>query len=195
MYTDLPEKRIRQGDIFRDIEYVEDIVEESGYLTVSTLEFPYIVVLSQDCDLESDYRARQADKEGTDAFVESILVCPAYNEDLFVAGEHLVEVGLGVMEVWTLKKSPWKFVKQNRHPRYHYLPGDPGIGTNNMVVDFKHFYTISRDTLYRDYERCFVGSIKQLYREQLSHRFAFYLSRIGVPAISEPISQFGDSGS
>jgi hypothetical protein len=54
----------------------------------------------------------------------------------------------------------------------------------DLVIEFKQYYTIPTHILYRFYENHFVGSLKPLFRENISHRFAFYLSRIGLPNIS-----------
>ena len=53
--------RISQGDVFRDVECIEYVVEKRGVLEVSKIVFPLVVVLTQDCDLEQDarYRGRQ----------------------------------------------------------------------------------------------------------------------------------------
>jgi hypothetical protein len=188
-YGKSPAGRIRQGDILRDIEYMEDAFQdEEGYLGISCLVFPYVVVMSQDCDLASDLRARnkgapdeKCQEISTDTVVESILVCPAHDKDLFVAGEHLAEVGLHKMAAWRTTRSPWENLVKGLDPRYHYLPGSTELGTNDMIIDFKHFYTISRAKIYREYQNHYVGSIGELYREQLSQRFACFLSRIGLP--------------
>jgi hypothetical protein len=181
--------RIREGDIFHDIEYVEDTFFRGvGYLGVSFLIFPYVIVLSQDCDLESDIRARekqnQPNKEAvlsTDSVVESILICPAYDKDLFMAGKHLEEMNLSVMQSWKPKDTKWGILTKNKDPRYHFLTGNAELAINDMVIDFKHFYTIPRLKLYQEYEKRFVGTINPLFRELLSQRFANYLSRVGLP--------------
>ena len=50
--------RVCQGDIFRDIEYIEHVTEKDGELVVSKIRFPRVIVLTQDCDLAQDYRVR-----------------------------------------------------------------------------------------------------------------------------------------
>ena len=50
--------RVVQGDVYRDIEYIEYVAEKSGVVEVSKVVFPLVVVLTQDCDLEQDYRFR-----------------------------------------------------------------------------------------------------------------------------------------
>lgn len=52
--------RIAQGDIFRDVECIERVIERRGIIEVSKVVFPLAVVLTQDCDLEQDakYKAK-----------------------------------------------------------------------------------------------------------------------------------------
>ena len=89
-------------------------------------------------------------------------------------------MGLVKMQPWS-KDTRFDILIGNRDPRYHFISGSNELGTNDMIIDFKHFYTISRLNLYKDYDKHFVGTICELYRELLSQRFAGYLSRIGLP--------------
>jgi len=49
-------------------------------------------------------------------------------------------------------------------------------------VDFKYFFTADMSQFSKEK---YVSSIKPCYREELSHNFASYLSRIGIPIIGE----------
>ena len=126
-------------------------------------------------------RREVLDSLQTDTYIESILVCPAHEEALFIAGQHMVDIGLEQMQNWSVKASPWKTLVQNKDPRYHYLAGDQQVGIGVMIIDFKHFFTIPRARLCREYADSFVGAINPLFRELLSQRFANFLSRIGLP--------------
>lgn len=64
-----------------------------------------------------------------------------------------------------------------------YQIKESGIQVPNLVIDFKHYYTVSREKMYNNLNNYFVSS-KPLFREQLSQRFAYYLNRIGLPNIS-----------
>ena len=175
MYTVDASPRIRQGDILQNLKYQyvdNDLV---------TVLFPYTVVLSQDCDLDQDFIARNP-KDGEqphhDSYLDTVLVCPAFNADKFRTGQHLASLEL-VMEA--KNKHQWKYIKSNRDPRYHYLEGVPEKGIPELVIDFKRYYVISRDYVYSNFETQFAASIQELYRELLSQRFAYYLSRVALP--------------
>ena len=79
----------------------------------------------------------------------------------------------------------WKIVQNNQNPRYHFLKGEKMYQVPNIVIDFKHYYTIPRDELYKNYKNHYIGSINELFREALSQRFAYYLSRIGLPLMDK----------
>ncbi len=88
--------RISQGDIFRDVELIEDVRIVDGELVVTKLEFPAVFVLTQDCDLESDFEIRWSgqQKATQDQQLISVLVAPVYNSLHLFAGNHLEALDL-----------------------------------------------------------------------------------------------------
>ena len=48
--------RLCQGDILRDVHWVEHVAEGAGQIEVARVVFPLAIVLTQDCDLEQDHR-------------------------------------------------------------------------------------------------------------------------------------------
>lgn len=87
------------------------------------------------------------------------------------------------MEKWNSKN--YKQIKDQNKDRFHFLDQDQELQVPELVVDFKHYYAIPRDTLFRMYEKHYLATINQLFREFLSQRFANYLSRIGLPDINK----------
>jgi hypothetical protein len=75
------------------VEYIEYAVERKGILEVSKIIFPFVVVLTQDCDLEQDsrYRNPKCDVPTThDKKLFSVLVAPLYNaEHVFMGSTYL----------------------------------------------------------------------------------------------------------
>ena len=174
-------KRICQGDIFRDFEYIEFVSNNKKTGTGIKKIFPYLLVLSQDCDLESDHKNHIECKDNQDKYLISILVCPGYSADALRKGNHLKEYGLKMNRI---DSDRWKIIKNNQNPRYHFLRGVQELQIPNLVVDFKHYYTISRDMLYEYFKDHYLSSVNELFREALSQRFANYLSRIGLPILN-----------
>ena len=68
----------------------------------------------------------------------------------------------------------------NEDPRYHYLHFNEESKLPDMVIDFKHFFTISTEQMYDNLGKR-VCSVEKLYRKKICQRFAFFQSRIGLP--------------
>ena len=178
--------RVSQGDVFRDVECVEYVVERRGIIEVSKLVFPLVVVLTQDCDLEQDSRCRQRLKQaqGTthDKKLFSVLVVPLYNADQVFQGQHLTDLNL-TMEPIRANKTPGTMLMQNERPRYHYLNFPKEIPIVPSIADFKHYFSVNVSYLERARSKQFICRLSELFREDLSQRFAAYLSRIGLPEL------------
>jgi hypothetical protein len=174
--------RVCQGDIFKDVEYVEYVSERKGIIEVSKIIFPLVIVLTQDCDLEQDYRFRKPkNQEKTqDKLLISVLVAPLYNSEHVYEGEHLSELGL-TMQTINRKRSEGNFLRNNERPRYHYLEFSDDVGIVPSVVDFKHYFSVNVNYLKRVKKTHFVCCVSDLFREDISQRFASFLARIGLP--------------
>ena len=177
-----------QGTLYRDIKAYIYAQPKEGQpnAEVSEITYPYSVVMNQECDLHQDYTARQASAAQHesaaqhDTLVPSVLMCPAYFAAQLKLGEHLKQYGR-VME--RINSDRWKLLKQNQNPRYHYLASWPAMQVQELVIDFKHFFTVPTEQLHQEYatpEHC-LARLAFLYREDLSQRFASYMSRIGLP--------------
>lgn len=177
-------RRICQGDIFHDVEHIEHVKERGGIVEVSKIIFPNIVVLTQDCDLEQDFRFRKPSIPGKtqDKLLISVLVAPIYNAEHVFLGEHMSALNMK-MEAIKKGKSAGTFLKNNERPRYHYLDFPQSPSLVDSVVDFKHYFSLNIHYLMRIRSQNFVCRLAELHREDLSQRFAAYLSRIGLPDI------------
>jgi hypothetical protein len=174
--------RISQGDIFKDVEFIEYIAEKEGIIEISKIKFPLVVVLTQDCDLDEDFKFRwgRARKETQDKFLLSVLVAPLYNVEHVYLGKHLDEIGLKMQPI-NKSKTPGEKLRQNQTPRYHYLEFPPDIQIVPSVIDFKHYFSMNVQYFKKMKKTNFICNIPPLYREDISHRFANFLSRIGLP--------------
>lgn len=177
------ERRIVQGDIIRSIDFIESASEADGILEISRIEFPLVIVLTQDCDLAQDYTFRSskiARKKSEDKYLLSVLVAPLYNLEQVYTGEHLVDLGMK-METISKNKSPGQFLRNNQNPRYHFLDFGPEVPIVPSVVDFKHYFAVSLDYLRSAKRDRFVCQLSNLFREDISQRFASFLARIALP--------------
>lgn len=144
-----------------------------------------MVVLTQDCDLEQDWSLRdkqsiqQAGEVVTqDKYLLSVLVAPLYNLDHLCAGDHLSELNMKMQLINSERK---KLLRSNNTPRYHYIEFPADVPATPAVIDFKHYFSINVETLNSIHSNNLVCSVSELYREDVSQRFASFLSRIGLP--------------
>lgn len=170
--------RISQGDVFRDVECIEHVWEKNGIIEVSKIVFPLVLVLTQDCDLEQDSNNRNRTTQNTKLL--SVLVAPLYNAEHVYTGEHLSELGL-TMEKINKNRTPGTTLIQNERPRYHYLDFPADIPLVPSIADFKHYFSVHVSYLESRRKQNFVCRLSDLFREDVSQRFASYLARIGLP--------------
>ena len=176
-----PENRISQGDLYRNVRFIDEIREEGGVLEIEGIEFPLVVVLSQDCDLLQHQRWSAGEHANAGNSLLSALVAPVYNFEHVIRGEHLSELNRTTENMGATSKSKVKLLRQNQSPRYHYLEFVPEAPIVPSVIDFKHYFSVSLDHLRRTRPSGFVGQVDLLHREAISTRFAAFLARIGLP--------------
>lgn len=173
--------RVCQGDVLQNVFIIDTEGDNEG-AAIKKTTLPFCVVMSQDCDLDLDYKARSGELSVTnnDKYLPSVLVCPAYQEEKFYEGVHI--------DGWQMQGVPSsndkKKIKNNDEKnRVHYLSGDTKLSVPFLIIDFKHFYTVPRDLLYSQLNGTYLVTINELFRERLSQRFANYLSRFGLPVL------------
>lgn len=182
----LNSERISQGDIIKNVDYIENIKEEEGNLSISLINFPYIIVLTQDCDLDEDFLFRKNSSSYHDKLLISVLVAPIYNAEQVCRGEHLNKIDRNMQKIDKESKkgkptTRYKSLTENEIPRYHYLEFPGNIDVVNSIIDFKHYFSVNIEYLENKKKEGFVCQVSELYRERISQRFSSYLSRIGLP--------------
>ena len=158
-------------------------MERSGIIEVSKVVFPLAAVMTQDCDLEQDakYKAKgQTPPADDDKRLLSVLMVPLYNAEHVFQGEHLTDLSM-TMTKSTRRRTPGTSLMQNERPRYHYLEFPDEIPIVPQIADFKHYFSSHLSYLESLRRKQFVCRISDLFREDLSQRFAAYLARIGLP--------------
>jgi len=118
--------------------------------------------------------------------MQSILISPAFPSNKLREGTHLSEND----KVLRINSKNWKIIQQNNNPRYHFLKESLLIDQyknekiiTSLALDFKSYFTISRDFLYSQFKEHYIASLNELFRESLSARFSHFLSRIGLPEL------------
>lgn len=184
--------RYYQGDILRDIKivewadevYIEEDIKGEKHkeknIEIRERIIPYSVIVTQDCDLEQDYDNRK-DKESADndKYIHTILLCQAHLSEKLRGGTHLEELKIKTRHI---PSAEWKQLIHNHMYRYHSLEEAPDLQMPSLIIDFKHYFSILRNVLYtEEYSNRRIATISALFRDNLSIRYAQYLSRIGLP--------------
>ena len=112
--------QIHQGDIYRDIDYIEYAEIVDGRVEISKIHYQYVMVLSQECDLTQDYTERRKDPSQQavtfDKLLQSVIVVPMFNFEQFKDGSHLSNLGFTMTKDFSnIKKTPAKTLMQNNN--------------------------------------------------------------------------------
>jgi hypothetical protein len=169
---------LRQGEILSILTQTELEIGSVGAdqgVRITKKVHPLAIILSQDCDLDLDFKARNG-QVNDDKLLPNILFC-----EVITAAELKQSGGMN---------SPiWGRVEKNKDERYQFLqkvePADDAVGqgVDEMGIDFKRYFTIPTAEVYEQLKittrrRCRLNSP---YLEHLSQRFAQYLCRIALP--------------
>lgn len=171
------EGAFHQGEILSQIAEIAVIPNSlaSGDLQFEEITHPFGVILTQECDLDWDFKARTADDSSSAKLCPNALLCELFPEDVIrpkIKGSEL-----------------WKRVRQNQDERYHTIPQVPPAadlaqaGLPPLVADFKQLFAIRTDELYarvaHGLRRRTVIQIPWV--QDLSNRAGYYLQRVAVP--------------
>lgn len=176
----LSEGELRQGEIISNLVQARlDIttVDATSVPKVDRIKHPYAVIVSQDCDLLQDFRARNGATVRPDKMLPNILFCEVTTAD---------ELCLGATPLSTREQD---FFVKNKLERYHFLqkvaPEADALreGLQELGIDFKRYFSVPTDEVYRRLtfeakRRCVM---KSPYFEHLSSRFSYFQQRIGLP--------------
>lgn len=181
---------LRQGEILSgvseltfDLDEIPDDISSANSLKVRVKQHPLTIVLSPDCDLEWDYKARKEDANPGTKIISYVLLCDLEDENA------LRPVRGPSPRNRIIKSDHRSLVRGNRDERYHYLPPsrtDSGHSFQEFYIDFKRLFAVQTDYLINltdanQIER--LGILKPPWVQHLSHRFTFFLGRIGLPDV------------
>lgn len=174
---------LRQCEILTNVQRAQLVASSIGTSEVANVVIPaeYAIILSQDCDLAQDYDVRFVKPNpDSDRLLLSVLLTP-----VSTATQMFARIANSRQREWDRLN-----IAKNKNERFHFLQHvEPASDRLNeelpeLVIDFKRYFTLPTDEVYRRIElgearrRCVLVSP---YMEHLSSRFAYYLSRVGLP--------------
>lgn len=180
-----PEGRLLQGEILSDLQELqpeypgEQILPNNPDLQFSLVPHPKIVILTADCDLQTDFFARGDTRPVNQArLLQHVQCCDVYEE-----GE--------IKQSRQLGSDLWKRVRQNQDERYHRIPPqevneEDGVKVQHpaLYLDFKRMFSIPTEFLYDSLGNGEVrrqGVIPPIWLHSLIQRYFAFHSRVGVP--------------
>lgn len=156
-----------------------ELAAEGEEFEVVSYRHPRVIVVHSDCDLASDYRAREALRESSaenvSALLAQVLLCELFEE----AEVRAPNSGLN--------SALWKNIQKNANERYHSL--DESVDANGaqlppLYLDFKKCFAIDTAALYEAIQQGGVhrrGVLSGPHLYDLLQRFFSYHARIGLP--------------
>ncbi|NEP57662.1 MAG: hypothetical protein F6K31_11660 [Symploca sp. SIO2G7] len=181
----VPEKgsSVRQGEILTGvIQYkpvVDELLQGQQELSFEAVCHPYAIVVTQDCDLDWDYKARWSENIQQSKLLNSIILCE-------------IETARVIRDTTdNMNSATWKLVSSHRHERFYFfekiLPECEfeQEGLPELTADFKRVFGIDAATLYHQIE---LGIVKRRavlispYLEHFSRRYHSFHSRVALPS-------------
>ena len=176
---------LRQGEILTGvIQYIpviNQLSKQSQELSFNPIIHPYSIVITQDCDLDWDYRARKSPEDQSTKLLNSVLLCE-------IATAQEVR---GIEDKQVMNRKEWDLVTSHRHERYYFFEKIPSEcegereGLPELTADFKMVFGIDAATLYRQIK---TGIVKRRtilispYSEHFSRRYHSFHNRVGLPS-------------
>ncbi|KAM3094949.1 hypothetical protein ACKFKF_26210 [Phormidesmis sp. 146-12] len=174
---------LRQGEILTGVTQYNPVIDEIPKefqnfqeLAFTPIMHPYAIVITQDCDLDWDYKARGI-SDNPAKLLNSIVLC---------------EIGTAetIRSTDGMNRKEWELVVAHRHERFYFFEKAPlecemeEEGLPELTADFKKVFGIDVATLYRQIE---LGIVKRRtvlaspYLEHFSRRYHSFHGRVALP--------------
>lgn len=178
MWEKIKLSQISSGVLLFDLPVLTSIEKDIPFR-----KFPYCILMTQACDVKSHYEVLELYRNnGGDInrqYVSQLLFCPAFDEDLFFKGEHLLEQFN--IKLKTIDEKVFRSIKGQKDIRYQYIETNLDSTIPNLIVDFKQYFTLTFQLFESFFNEGDYYQLNHLYYTQLSDRFAHYLQRVAIP--------------
>lgn len=173
--------RLRQGEIIDKLfEFKLQIPEQQSIDDVrksakfDPIVHPSVIVVSQDCDLEWDYKAR-FEGASVHKLIAHVLCCSLFSR-------------YEITDETKQKTRMFGLVRQYQDERFHYLAEAPVNGTEDtlpeMVADFKTVFSVPTEFVYwlvSTGQAVRKGGLLSPYLEHFMDRLYHFLGRVATP--------------
>ncbi len=182
-----PREQFRQGEVLGSLAELQFDATQVSEETLRSPEppaiwhiHPWVIILSPDCDLEWDHKARLEQENIDTKTIAHVLLCDLEDLDALRQSNRVMQ------------SRQQNLVVDNRDERYHHIPQahtDSGAQLNEFFVDFKRTFSVPTDYLYALARQELVtrhGFLKAPWVQHLADRFTYFLGRVGLPDLDEP---------
>lgn len=177
MWEEIEKDNIQSGLLTPDLPILTSITDHD-----KVIEFPYSILLTNACDLASYFKSIQSNSPNdlqNRQRIEQVIFCPAFIEEQFKEGSHLRK-----QYNYSFKTiEQYSDIKKNNTSRYYFIESNIIKSLPNLIIDFKHYFTIPIVVMLQALElhRGNLYKLKHIYYTDLADRFAHYLQRVALP--------------
>lgn len=168
---------LRQCDILSGIVQYNPLASKNREpVRFNQVTHPFAIVLSQDCDLDWDYRAR-CNESPQHKRIPNVLFCEAIEAEKLRGREDI-------------NSHIWRRITQNIDERYGFLEQVAaehdacGEGIPELGIDFKRYFTLATPEIYSQVDHGVAKRRARLlspYLEHLASRFMAFQARVALP--------------
>jgi hypothetical protein len=171
---------LRQGEIIANLLEPRLRIAELTAIDVNQpakvdpIHHPYSMIVSQDCDLEWDYKARTGEAPGHKVLTH-MLFCELFSRD-------------DITDQSKRKSQAFGLIKDKQDQRYHYLEEATVNGTEEslpeLIADFKTTFSLPVELVYwllSNSQAVRKGALHSPYLEDFMHRLYTFLGRVATP--------------
>jgi hypothetical protein len=180
-----PSSALRQGEILTNVTQYNAVLNDIDKqnidnIAVQQISHPYAIVVTQDCDLDWDFSARQRNSSISKQ-LNSIILC-----EISTASDIRNISDKGIMN-----SGAWDLVKKQQHERFYFFEQIPveceleQIGLPELTADFKKLFGIDSVNLYKQLSLGLAKRRTMLaspYLEHFSRRYHSFHGRVALPS-------------
>lgn len=180
MWQKANDNRVCSGLLIKDLPVLISIQPQKDQFAI----YPYNIVLTQACDIESYYKSKAKWDEENEIkdrqLITQIIFCPAFDEEKFKKGNHLEDQYKYCMP--NLSNRELEKIKKLENLRYHFFESKEE-SIPNLFLDFKQYFTLPINLVLDILENVKDLSFKldHLQYIKLADRFAFFIQRVAIP--------------
>ena len=182
------DENICQGDVFRNVKYRYIDYEDNEKVEMIEFTFPLAIIISQACDVLSMGEMIMNSKGKATKFMPSILMTPIYECSMAKNAKHLDEafeylkICKDDNEKALFTGKDLDVVRKDWHYRYHSFKAMKGeiVVLDDSIIEFKHYFSVPASYLVENRQNRFFR-VDDLFAEQITLKFATYLSRVAIP--------------